>query len=56
MERRKKRINYCFFTKTCDEGFYTFRSVSLKRKESDCSPLALIWLRHGICLLITSLY
>ncbi|CAN1178969.1 hypothetical protein LINPERPRIM_LOCUS36914 [Linum perenne] len=56
MERTKKRTNCCFFTKTCDEGFYTFRSISHKRKESDCPPLALIWLRHGISLLITSLY
>ncbi|CAN1200237.1 hypothetical protein LINPERPRIM_LOCUS44620 [Linum perenne] len=56
MERRKKRTNHCFFTKTCEEGLYAFRSLSLKKKESACPPLALIRLTQGISLLIASLY
>lgn len=37
MERSKNRTNHSFFTKTCEQRLYAFRSVSINKKESGSS-------------------
>lgn len=37
--RKKQSTNQSFFTKTCEQRLYAFRSVSIKKNESGCAPL-----------------
>ena len=37
--RKKQSTNQSFFTKTCEQRLYAFRSVSIKKNESGCASL-----------------